>query len=132
MTTSLSLDIVTPEASAFSGEVDMVEAPGELGDFGVLPGHSPFLSMLRPGVITIHREGAAKDRLFVTSGYAEVNPEGCTILAEKIEPMEGIGKEEATRRLEAAERALGRAESDGEKAHAERAVQAAQALYALV
>jgi len=57
-------DLVSPEKLAFSGEVDQVDIPGMEGDFGVLAGHAPFVTTMRPGILTIHREGGAqRDKL---------------------------------------------------------------------
>lgn len=75
------LDIVTPVKLLRSGEVHMVVVPGTEGDFGVLAGHAPVLSTLRPGIIEIHAEpGAAPERIEVDGGLAEVNAHSLTIL----------------------------------------------------
>lgn len=77
------LQIVSPAKIVFAGDVSMVEVPGTEGDFGVLAGHSPLFSMIRPGIVTIH-EGATKRYMVIEAGYADVTPEGTTILAESI------------------------------------------------
>jgi len=77
------LQIVSPAKIVYSGSVDMVEVPGVEGDFGVLAGHSPLFSMIRPGIVTIH-EGAAKRYFVIEAGYADVTPQGTTVLAESI------------------------------------------------
>jgi len=77
------LQIVSPAKIVFSGAVSMVEVPGSEGDFAVLAGHSPLFSMIRPGIVTIH-EGATKRYFVIEAGYADVTPEGTTILAEAI------------------------------------------------
>ena len=82
MTETLQFELVTPERLAVSEAVAMVEVPGEAGDFGVLPGHAPVLSMIRPGIIAVHGHDNATTRYFVPAGYAEVNPDGCIVLAE--------------------------------------------------
>jgi len=75
------LEIVTPVKLLRSGPVHMVVVPGTEGDFGVLAGHAPVLSTIRPGVIEIHAEpGATPERLEVDGGLAEVNETGLTIL----------------------------------------------------
>src|SRR5437868_5365285 len=78
----MQLDIITPEKILFSAEADMVVIPGTLGDFGVLPGHAPFISTIRPGIITIETEGAAPRKIAIIGGIAEVVPDHCTVLAE--------------------------------------------------
>jgi F-type H+-transporting ATPase subunit epsilon len=61
----------------------MVVVPGTEGNFGVLPGHAPLISMIRPGTIDIYEGPAVKQRLFVVGGIAEVTPERCTVLADE-------------------------------------------------
>ena len=70
-----------------SAEVDQVDVPGVEGDFGVLAGHAPVITTLRPGVVTVKTKGGADERIFVRSGFAEVNFEGLTILAEEAMPL---------------------------------------------
>ncbi|WP_297802334.1 ATP synthase F1 subunit epsilon [uncultured Brevundimonas sp.] len=82
MTGKLNFSLVAPEREIFAGQVDQVDAPGVEGDFGVLPGHAPFMTTLREGVITIY-EGNARRRFDVKGGFADVNAEGLTILAEE-------------------------------------------------
>jgi F-type H+-transporting ATPase subunit epsilon len=82
-------DIVSPERIVFSGEVDQVDVPGSEGDFGVLAGHAPLVSMLRPGILTVIRGGQAQ-RIMVVGGFAEVNPEGLTVLADMAMPVEDV------------------------------------------
>ncbi len=125
----MQFELVTPEKLAYSHAVDMVEVPGELGDFGVLPGHAPFMSIIRPGVVSIHESGEIK-RLFVNGGYAEVNPEGCTVLAEHVRELDGVSKEVALRELEEAEKVWSKADNDAEKARAQKLVDIAGALVA--
>ena len=76
---TLQVQVITPEKTLFSGQASMVVAPGIEGDFGVLPGHAPFISGLREGTITIDTGGEQKS-FEVTGGFAEVVPERCTLL----------------------------------------------------
>jgi F-type H+-transporting ATPase subunit epsilon len=78
---ALHFDLVSPEKLLFSGDVNQVDVPGSEGDFGVLAGHAPLMATLRPGVMTIHRDGGAL-RVVVMGGFAEVNPAGLTVLAD--------------------------------------------------
>ena len=75
------LDLVTPDKVLFAGPVDQVDVPGVEGDFGVLAGHAPLIAMIKPGVIVVH-EGGRKHRVVVLGGFAEVNAQGLTILAD--------------------------------------------------
>ncbi len=81
----LHFSLVSPEREVFSGEVDQVDASGSEGDFGVLAGHAPFMTTLRPGRVTVLNNGE-RIAYEVQGGFAEVTPEGLTILAEKAEP----------------------------------------------
>jgi len=80
-------DLVSPQRVLFSGDVEQVDIPGSEGDFGVLAGHAPLIAMLRPGIVSVLGAGAPT-RVVIADGYAEVNPEGLTILAELATPLE--------------------------------------------
>ena len=82
MAGKLNFSLVSPEREVFSGLVDQVDAPGVEGDFGVLPDHAPFMTALREGLVTVHN-GGATTRYDVKGGFADVNGEGLTILAEE-------------------------------------------------
>ena len=79
----VEFELVAPERLLISEAVDMVVVPGSEGDFGVLPRHTPLISALRPGVITVHNDGAVSQRIFVSGGFAEATPERCTVLADE-------------------------------------------------
>lgn len=81
MAGKLHLSLVTPEKELFSGDVDQVIAPGSEGEFGVLEGHAPFMTTLAEGDVTI-LDGASKRVFQVRGGFADVAPDGMTILAE--------------------------------------------------
>jgi F-type H+-transporting ATPase subunit epsilon len=81
MADKLHFSLVSPERELFAGEVDQVDAPGSEGDFGVLAGHAPFMTALREGFVTIH-DGGELRRFEVQGGFADVTPQGFTILAE--------------------------------------------------
>jgi len=81
MAGKLHFSLVSPERELFSGDVDQVDAQGTEGDFGVLAGHAPFMSALKEGRVTVHDSG--RQRVFeVRGGFADVTPDGLTILAE--------------------------------------------------
>lgn len=129
---TLTFDLVTPQATFFSGVVHMVEAPGTLGDFGVLAGHMPFISTLRPGVVRVHGQDSSITRLFVMSGIAEVNASSCTILAEEVVNLEGVTRADAESRLLKARTLAEQALTDEAKRTATGEVQMAEALLAVV
>src|SRR5882757_9908118 len=80
-------ELVSPEKLLFSGLVEQVDVPGAEGDFGVLAGHAPLMTTLRPGILTLYREGGAL-KVVVNGGFAEVNPAGLTVLADVAVPVE--------------------------------------------
>jgi F-type H+-transporting ATPase subunit epsilon len=79
----VQFELVTPERLMLSETVEMVVVPGTEGNFGVLPGHAPLISTIRPGMIEIYEGQAVTRQIFVVSGIAEVTPERCTVLAEE-------------------------------------------------
>lgn len=102
---SLFLEIVTPEKTVVSREVDAVAAPGTEGEFGVLPGHIHFLSGLVPGELRYDAEGT-KERVAVTSGFAEVSNDRVSILVDAAEPAADIDVERAQQAMERAKERL--------------------------
>ena len=99
--TKIKLNIVSPDQS-ISQEVDEVSMPGVEGDFGVLPGHTPFFTVLRPGTMW-YRKGADKRYAYLGGGFAEVVPDRVSILAPVAENAEEIDRaraESAKRRAE--------------------------------
>jgi F-type H+-transporting ATPase subunit epsilon len=98
MSTALQVEVVTPETVFFSGDAQMLEAPGQEGDFGILPEHAPFVSLLKPGIVTIH-VGGEKKRLFVSSGMAQVENNRCVVLAEAVHEPEKVTLAQAQQML---------------------------------
>lgn len=80
-------DLVSPEKLLFSGEVEQVDVPGSEGEFGVLAGHAPLVTTLRPGILVIYGERDAL-RVVVDAGFAEVGPAGLTVLANLAVPVD--------------------------------------------
>jgi F-type H+-transporting ATPase subunit epsilon len=117
MVDKISFDIVSPERLLISDEADMVTVPGSEGDFGVLAGHMPLISTLRPGVIDIQGGVASgNSRFFVLGGFAEVNPTKLTILAEEATPMASIDTSALEQRIRNTEEDLGFAKTDADRA----------------
>jgi F-type H+-transporting ATPase subunit epsilon len=83
MADRVQFELVTPERLMLSEMVEMVVIPGTEGNFGVLPGHAPLISSIRPGTIDIYQGQAITRRIFVVSGIAEVTPDLCTVLADE-------------------------------------------------
>ena len=99
------LEIVTPRAKVFSGEVETAVAPGFLGDFGVLPGHVPYITAMRPGVLMFDHAGT--HHIYVAgAGFAEVGPDKVLLLTDVCEDAADVDAAEAETRLADAEKTL--------------------------
>jgi F-type H+-transporting ATPase subunit epsilon len=84
-------ELVSPDRISFSGEVDQVDVPGSEGDFGVLAGHAPLIALLRPGLMTVYA-GGEQTKLVVLGGFAEVGPDGLTVLADVATSLEDLDR----------------------------------------
>jgi F-type H+-transporting ATPase subunit epsilon len=100
MAETVEFELVSPARLLKSEPVEMVVVPGSEGDIGVLPGHSPLIATVRPGVIEIHEGGNIKERIFVAGGFCEISPERCTVLAEEAIEVSSIDKATTQKRLE--------------------------------
>jgi F-type H+-transporting ATPase subunit epsilon len=92
MADRVQFELVTPERLLLSEMVEMVVVPGTEGNFGVLPGHAPLISSIRPGTIDVYEGQTISRRIFVVSGIAEVTPERCTVLADEALPPEELDR----------------------------------------
>ena len=101
----LTLDIVTPERRIASLQVDEAIIPGAEGLFGVRPGHTPFLTVMGMGALTVS-EGGSRTQFFVAEGFVEVAGDHVRVLADHAEALDGLDAEEARKRLAAAEERL--------------------------
>ena len=120
--------LVMPERELLATEADMVVVPGSEGDFGVLHGHAPLISTVRPGVLEVFQGNKVEQRFIVAGGFAEVTPERCTVLADEATPFEQVTAEQLVQREQAAERDLADAATDAEKAAATRELSIAKDL----
>ena len=82
MAKKLHVDIVSAEEEIFSGEAEMVIAPGESGELGIMPEHAPLLTRVKPGTVRIQNAGAAEEVIYVSGGMMEVQPDRVTVLAD--------------------------------------------------
>ena len=126
----VAFELVSPERLILSEPVEMVVVPGAEGDFGVLPGHAPLISTVRPGVISIHAGGAVQTRIFVAGGFAEVTRERCTVLAESAVPLDEIDRAEVEGQIASLEQEVTDAFTDQERADWQAQLQAAEAMLA--
>lgn len=127
MTDKLMFELVSPERLLIATEVEMVVIPGSEGDFGVLAGHAPFMSAIRPGVIDLHDDGSVKDRVFVAGGFAEVSPAGCTVLAEAAVALAELNRDEIERTMKLLAVDLDEATTEAERHRIEQAAAIEQA-----
>ena len=101
-----ALEIVTPEKTVYSGQVNSLQAPGSEGSFGIMAGHMPLLTSLQIGALSFAEEGGGEARMAVSGGFAEVGRERVTILAETAERAEEIDVERAQSSRQRAEERL--------------------------
>jgi F-type H+-transporting ATPase subunit epsilon len=132
MADQVQFELVSPERLLLSELVDMVVVPGSEGDFGVLPGHAPLVSTVRPGVIETYAGKSVRDRIFVAGGFAEVTRERCTVLAEEATPVADLDRAAIEAAARTAREDLGLAKDAAERAAAERAVVIAEAKLAVL
>src|SRR5690625_7859356 len=79
---TIQVDVVSAERSLFSGEVKFVALPGEVGELGILPGHTPLITRIRPGTVKIVRSDDSEEHIFVAGGVLEVQPKQGAVLAD--------------------------------------------------
>ena len=79
---TLQVDVVSAEGEVFSGQAQFVALPGEQGELGILPGHAPLITRIRPGTVRIKTEDDGEELLFVAGGILEVQPGGVSVLAD--------------------------------------------------
>src|SRR5882724_7697272 len=104
-------DLVSPEKLLFSGEVDQVDVPGTEGEFGVLAGHAPIVSALRPGIMTVFVNGE-RQRMVVLGGFAEVSADGkLTVLADLADSVEDFDRGVLAEKISAQEEKIKELES---------------------
>lgn len=103
MARTIAVEIVDADNTIYSGEGTLVSATATMGEIGIMHGHTPLLSSLKPGHVTIHNDNAEDEVIFITGGFIEVQPSHITILADTAERVEELDKamaEEAKREAE--------------------------------
>ena len=129
MAGKLNFALVSPERELFHGEVDQVVVPGAEGEFGVLPDHAPVMTTIKPGALRII-DGGSERRVFVNGGFADVTPEGLTVLAEEAIDLADIDAAKLEQELKDAQDDLRDAGGDEKRAVAQRAVARIEAIKA--
>ncbi len=128
MANTTHLDIVSAEKEIFSGLAEMVVVTGELGELGIVPGHAPLLTIIRPGEIRVTKEGGNEEIYYVSGGMLEVQPHSVTVLADVVTRADELNEEAAIHARQQAEDLLKNSQSelDYSRAAAELARAAAQ------
>lgn len=119
MAMTMHVNIVSAEAEIFSGTVEAVFAPAMMGEVGIMPRHSPFLSPVKPGEVKVVKEGGDEDLFFVSGGILEVQPHRVTVLADTAMRAKDLDEAAALAAKERAEQALADNASDIEYARAQ-------------
>ena len=112
MAITTHLDIVSAEQEIFSGIVEMVVATGELGEIGIVPGHAPLLTMLKPGEIRVTLPGGQEEIYYVSGGMLEVQPFYVTVLADAVQRADSIDEAAALAAKTRAEEAIANKDAD--------------------
>jgi F-type H+-transporting ATPase subunit epsilon len=112
MAENIRIEVVTPEKSVVSDEAKIVMAPGQLGEFGVLSGHTPFMTSLKVGAVRYEDSSGADRYIFVSGGFAEALPDRVTILADSAERRSDIDIARAKSAKERAEERLAKTDDE--------------------
>ena len=125
---TIQVEVVSAEESIFSGRAKVVALPGEAGELGILPGHIPLITRIKPGAVRIEKEDGGEEFVFVAGGILEVQPKCVTVLSDTAIRGRDLDEAKANEARKAAEEALKNAKSDIDvaKAQSELAVMAAQ------
>lgn len=125
---TILVDVVSAEESIFSGEAKFVALPGEAGELGIYPRHTPLITRIRPGAVRIERPDGSEEFVFVAGGVLEVQPDRVTVLSDTAIRGKDLDEAKAAEARKAAEEAVKNAKSDIDlaKAQSELAVMAAQ------
>lgn len=118
MADKVPFDLVSPERLLLSAEAEMVTVPGVDGYFGVVAGHAPIISTLKPGVIEVKGGPDGDMRYFVSAGFAEVTPEKLIVLAEEAIPMDSVDAELLDKRIANAREDILQAKTEDARARA--------------
>jgi F-type H+-transporting ATPase subunit epsilon len=129
---ALHFELVSPARLLFSGDVASVQIPGTEGEMTILPMHAPVLSTLKPGVVTVTKDGGATEKMFVRGGFAEVNASGLTVLAETAIPLADLDGAAIAAQIKNAEEDVADAKSDGARAKASETLDHLKSLQAVI
>ena len=101
---TIKVDVVSAEEHIFSGEAELVSLPGTSGELGIMPGHLPLITLIRPGFVRVHKPGESEvEQIFVAGGVLEVQPDRVTVLADTAVRSKDLDEARAKEALAAAE-----------------------------
>jgi F-type H+-transporting ATPase subunit epsilon len=109
---TLQVDVVSAEEEVFSGQAQFVALPGELGELGILPGHAPLITRIRPGTVRIKTDQGQEELLFVAGGILEIQPGGVSVLADTVIRGKDLDEAKVNEAKRLAEQALQTKSSD--------------------
>ena len=109
---TIVVDVVSAEASIFSGEAKFVALPGQEGELGILPGHVPLITRIRPGAVRVQTAAGTEESIFVAGGLLEVQPDRVTVLADVAVRSKDLDEAKAKQAIEAAEHAKEKASGE--------------------
>lgn len=118
MADSFNFELVSPEQLLLSARVAEIVLPATEGEMTVMANHAPFMTTIRPGVVTVKAEDGAVSKFVVFGGFADILPTGCTLLAESAYPVAEFSRDALSRRVEMAKADLSNAASDEGKSRA--------------
>ncbi|MGI4813345.1 MAG: F0F1 ATP synthase subunit epsilon [Janthinobacterium lividum] len=119
MASTIKVDVVSAEAQIFSGQARFVALPGEAGELGILPGHTPLITRIRPGAVRIEQENGDEEFVFVAGGILEIQPGSVTVLADTAIRGQDLDEAKAEQARRAAEEALSNTSADFDYAAAQ-------------
>ena len=115
MADKIAFELVSPDRLLISEDVDMVVVPGTEGDFGVLLGHQPMISTVRPGILEVQNIVGGDRRIYVTGGFAEITGDRCAVMTEEAVPVEDLKRGDLEQLIKVAEEDFQEARSDLER-----------------
>ena len=119
MAMTIHVDVVSAEKSIFSGLAEFVVLPGEAGELGILPGHMPLMTRIKPGAVRVKLQDGKEELIFVAGGILEVQPGLVTVLADTAIPGKGLDEAKAIEAKKKAEEAMSSRESAMDYARAQ-------------
>ena len=106
------LDVVSAEMSLFSGRVSRLTVSGQEGDLGIMPGHTPLLTAIKPGMVQLVKQGGGEEVIYISGGFLEVQPNGVTVLADTAIRGQDLDQAKAEQAEKAAEEQLSNPSKD--------------------